>query len=45
MKVKAVQYFSDEYLESVKDLTPEEILLFLDQFRQLYGEDRVQKLQ
>jgi len=36
MKTKAIQYFSDEYLESCKKLSPEHILTFLDEFRMLH---------
>ncbi|MBI2070671.1 MAG: hypothetical protein HYT79_08725 [Elusimicrobia bacterium] len=32
---KAVQYFSDEYLEQCRKLTPEQILEFLEDFRAL----------
>jgi predicted DNA binding CopG/RHH family protein len=35
--MKAVQYFSDEYLEQCKKMTPEQIVRFLDDFRQLQG--------
>ncbi len=33
MKEKPLQTFSDEYLERCKDLTPEQIIEFLDQYR------------
>ena len=35
--MKAVQYFSDEYLQQCKAMTPEQIIGFLDDFRQLHG--------
>jgi len=35
--MKAVQHFSDDYLERCKDMTPDQILQFLDDFRQLHG--------
>jgi len=35
--MKPVQYFSDEYLEQCKKMTPEQIVRFLDDFRQLQG--------
>ncbi len=35
--MKAVQHFSDEYLEQCRDMTPNQIIRFLDDFRQLYG--------
>lgn len=34
---RPVQYFSDEYLEGCREMTPEQILQFLDDFRQLHG--------
>ena len=34
-KIKGLQYFSDEYLKSVRHCTSEQILKFLDDFRQL----------
>jgi len=33
--VKPVQYFSDEYLEQCKGFTPEQALIFLEEYRQL----------
>lgn len=36
---KAVQYFSDEYLQQCREMTPEQIIQFLDDFRQLHGAD------
>ncbi len=33
--MRPVQYFTDEYLEQCKKVTPEQALIFLDQFRQL----------
>lgn len=35
MKVKALQYFSDEYLEQSKKLSTGEIIEFLEAFREL----------
>ena len=35
--MKAVQYFSDEYLQQCRAMTPEQIVRFLDDFRQLHG--------
>jgi predicted DNA binding CopG/RHH family protein len=35
--VKAVQHFSDEYLQQCKEMTPDQIIQFLDDFRQLHG--------
>jgi len=35
--MKAVQYFDDEYLEQCQEMTPDQIIQFLDDFRQLHG--------
>ena len=35
--MKAVQYFSDDYLERCRGMTAEQILRFLDDFRRLHG--------
>jgi len=35
--MKAVQRFSDEYLESCRAMTPDQIVKFLDDFRRLHG--------
>lgn len=35
--MKAVQHFSDEYLQQCKEMTPDQIIQFLDDFRQLHG--------
>ncbi len=35
--MKAIQYFSDEYLERCAEMTPNEIARFLDDFRQVHG--------
>lgn len=35
--MKPVQYFSDEYLEQCRGMTPDQIIQFLDDFRQLHG--------
>lgn len=35
--MKAVQKFSDEYLERCAQMTPEQIAKFLDDFRKLHG--------
>jgi predicted DNA binding CopG/RHH family protein len=32
---KPLQYFSDEYLERCRELTPEQIVNFLEQFRHI----------
>jgi len=36
--MKPVQYFSEAYLVQCKDMTPEQIIRFLDDFRQLHGQ-------
>ena len=35
--MKVTQYFSDEYLEQCQDMTPDQILRFLDDFRRLHS--------
>ncbi len=35
--MKTVQYFSDEYLQRCRKMTPDQIIQFLDDFRQLHG--------
>lgn len=35
---KTVQYFSDEYLEYCKKMTPAQIFQFLEDFRNLHGQ-------
>jgi len=35
--MKTVQYFSDEYLQQCREMTPDQIIGFLDDFRQLHG--------
>ena len=35
--MRPVQYFSDEYLEQCKQMKPEDVLRFLDEFRRLYS--------
>jgi hypothetical protein len=35
--MKPVQYFSDEYLAQCRAMTPDQIIGFLDDFRQLHG--------
>jgi predicted DNA binding CopG/RHH family protein len=35
--MRAVQYFSDDYLERCRGMTADEILRFLDDFRRLHG--------
>jgi predicted DNA binding CopG/RHH family protein len=35
--MKPVQYFSDEYLEQCRSMTPDQIIQYLDDFRKLHG--------
>ena len=35
--MKAVQYFSDDYLAHCREMSTEQILRFLDDFRRLHG--------
>lgn len=35
--MKTVQRFSDDYLESCQEMTPDQIIQFLDDFRRLHG--------
>lgn len=35
--MKAVQYFTDEYLAESRKLTTDQVLKFLDDFRRLHG--------
>ncbi len=36
MKKRPIQYFSKEYLERAKELTPDQILQFLEDFQKLH---------
>ena len=35
--MKAVQHFSEEYLDQCRNMTPDQVLRFLDDFRRLHG--------
>ena len=35
--MKPVQYFSDAYLEHCREMTPDQIIQYLEDFRQLHG--------
>ena len=35
--MKALQRFSNEYLDSCREMTPDQIIQFLDDFRRLHG--------
>lgn len=41
--MRPVQYFSEEYLEKCKEMTPEQIIQFLDDFRTLHGSIQTSK--
>ncbi len=41
--MKAIQYFSKEYLERCNSMTPEQIIQFLEDFRALYYDAKPQK--
>ena len=36
--MRTVQYFSDQYLEHCKTMTPDQILLFLEDYRKLQAD-------
>ncbi len=38
-KDKTLQYFTEEYLQECKKLTPEQILAFLEDFQSMYAEN------
>lgn len=35
--MKALQLFSDEYLQQCQNMTPDQVVRFLDDFRRLHG--------
>jgi predicted DNA binding CopG/RHH family protein len=35
--MKAVQYFTPEYLERCREMTPDQIIKFVEDFRRLFG--------
>ncbi len=35
--MKVIQYYSEEYLQQCRDLTPDQVVQFLDDFRCLHG--------
>ena len=35
--MKAIQHFSDDYLEQCRGMTPDQVLRFLDDFRRLHS--------
>lgn len=41
MKSKTLQYFDEDYLLNSKKLNPEQVLSFLENFRQLHGSSNV----
>jgi predicted DNA binding CopG/RHH family protein len=40
MKNKTIQFFSDDYLKQCKNMRPQEVLKFLDDFRKLHGSNK-----
>lgn len=38
--MKALQQFSPEYLERCRELTPDQIVRFLDEFRRMHGKSQ-----
>lgn len=38
MKERPIQYFSDEYVARSKELTPDEVLQFLDDWQKLHSD-------
>lgn len=38
--MRAVQHFSDDYLARCREMTPDEIARFLDDFRRIHGRPR-----
>ena len=35
--MKTIQFFSDDYLQSCRELSPDQVLRFLEDFRRLHG--------
>ncbi len=42
--MRPVQYFSDDYLEQCRTATPEQVLTFLENYRQMQGGEDKSKL-
>lgn len=42
--MKPLQRFSDEYLESIRRVSPDEVARFLDEFRQIHAPARPSRL-
>ena len=42
--MKPLQRFSDEYLESTRGISPEQVVRFLDEFRQIHAPKRPSRL-
>ena len=38
--MRPVQKFSDDYLKRCSEMSPDEIVRFLDDFRRIYGQER-----
>jgi predicted DNA binding CopG/RHH family protein len=42
--MKPLQRFSDEYLDSMRRVSPDEVVRFLDEFRQIHAPARASRL-
>lgn len=42
--MRPLQRFSDDYLDSVRGATPDQVVRFLDDFRQVHAPDRPSRL-
>jgi predicted DNA binding CopG/RHH family protein len=42
--MKPLQRFSPEYLESIRGISPDEVVRFLDEFRQIHAPNRQSRL-
>lgn len=42
--MKPVQRFTDEYLRSIRRVSPDEVARFLDEFRRIHAPDRPSRL-
>jgi predicted DNA binding CopG/RHH family protein len=42
--MRPLQRFSPEYLESIRDVSPDQVVRFLDEFRQIHAPNRPSRL-
>ena len=42
--MRPLQRFSTEYLESIRNISPDQVVRFLDEFRQIHAPDRPSRL-